>query len=309
MKEDIVNEQVWRSFKAVSEYRNLSQAARYLNLSQSAVSQHIHRLEMDYNSPLFVRTSQGMLLTEAGEIVYRHVSNLLTVLDESRREVHRLDNSAAKLTVGASLTIAEYILPHALTRLDSPVDRQNIMVRMANSHDVLDQVFHRDIEIGLIEAPIANPQMAIRPFLEDRLQVVVPHTHPWADRPAIQLSEFLKAPLILREPGSGTRMVLEHALHQVGVSIHQLNIRFVLGTTQAIKAMISQGMGISVLSPYTISAEERDCFHLLSVRELALLRHFSLVHHHELAHPTARRLIRILFNLDWPQLLGRTDVV
>lgn len=300
-----MNEQVWRTFKAVSEHQSITQAARYLNLSQSAVSQHIHQMEADYQTQLFVRTSQGVRLTETGEIVYRHITNLLGTLEESRQQVQEhLQMSPEELAIGASLTIAEYILPHALARIDAPHDRQRVTVYMANTHDILDRVITREIDLGFIEAPASNPQLVSRPFLEDRLKVVVSRTHPWAERSQISLEDLKTVPLIIREPGSGTRLVLENALDQVGIALNQLDIRFVLGATQAIKAMIAQNMGAGILSPYTILPHERPLFHVLTVNELALPRSLSLIHHHDLVHPTAKRLIRTLFNLNWPELLS-----
>jgi DNA-binding transcriptional LysR family regulator len=290
-----MNEHVWRTFKAVSEYQSLTRAARHLNLSQAAVSQHIHRLESDYGTALFVRTSQGMMLTEVGELIYRDIVAMLKVLDDSRQRVQQHNqSSASSLTVGASFTIAEYMLPEMLAKIDHPQDRQNIVVRMANSHDVLDQVVHGDVDLGLVEAPLTHPDVTVRPFLEDRLIVVAPRRHLWARQEEIGLDELVRAPLIIREPGSGTRMVLEEALHQFGISLNQLNVRFMLGTTQAIKAMVAQGLGVSVLSARTILPTERDVFHVLKIRETALMRTFSLVHPKTLESPLARTLVRII---------------
>jgi DNA-binding transcriptional LysR family regulator len=89
-------------------------------------------------------------------------------------------------------------------------------------------------------------------------------------------------------------MVLEEALHQFGISLNQLNVRFMLGTTQAIKAMVAQGLGVSVLSARTILRAERDVFHVLKIRETALMRTFSLVHPKTLESPLARTLVRII---------------
>jgi DNA-binding transcriptional LysR family regulator len=294
-----MNEQMWQTFKAVSERQSISGAARFLNLSQSAVSQHIHQLESEYQTALFIRTSQGVKLTEVGEVVYRHVVNLLTTLEESRQRVAEyLRVKPSNLAIGASLTVAEYVLPHVLTQIDNARDRQDITVHMANSHEVLDRVVHRDLDIGLIEAPISSPHLVYRPFLEDHLRVVVSRDHDWANRDRVTMDELASAPLLIREPGSGTRMVLEEALGRVGISLNQLNIRFVLATTQAIKAMIEQKMGVSVLSPLTILPYERSRFHMLSVDEVSFARSLALIYPHDLTHPVARKLIRGLFNLD-----------
>lgn len=296
-----MNEHIWRTFKAVSEYHSLTRAARHLNLSQAAVSQHIHRLESDYGAALFVRTSHGMALTDTGEIVYRDVTAVLKVLDDSRHRVKRQqEHGTSKLVIGASFTIAEYILPAALVKIDNPHDKQNIIVRMANSHDVLDQVVHGDVDLGLIEAPLSHPDLSVRPFLEDRLKIVVSAHHPWAARDEISLDDLITAPVIIREPGSGTRMILEDALHQFGISLNGLNVRFVLGTTQAIKAMVAEGLGISVLSARTILPSEHALFRTLTLREANMIRTFFVVHPKTVSSAAARTLIRIIMTGPWP---------
>lgn len=293
-----VNEQVWRTYKAVSEHHSISAAARHLHLSQSAVSQHVRQLEHEYATPLFLRTAQGMVLTDTGDIVYRHVINLLATLEDSRRQVaDQLHKVSSSLFIGASLTIAEYILPRALAALSDHHD--DITVYMANSHQVLDRVVHRDVDIGLVEAPVTSSQVLVRPFLEDHLKVVMGRQHPWASRSHITLNELVSMPMILREPGSGTRMVLEESLRRAGIGVHQLNVRFVLATTQAIKAMLALNLGISVLSPLTILPHEQSQFRVLSVLDFPLPRTLSIIHHHDLTHATAKALIRVLLDMPW----------
>ncbi len=300
-----MNEQVWRTFKAVGEHQSLSQAARSLNLSQSAVSQQIHQLESAYGTPLLIRTSQGVRLNDAGEIVYRYVTQLLHTWETSKRTVaQHLADMPERLTVGASLTIAEFILPRVLARLGQNSRRPQFTLYMANSHDIKDRVLEKDVDLGLIEAPIQHSALAIRPFLADRLNLVVSHDHPLAHQNRISLQQLRKLSLVIREPGSGTRMVMESALGQLGISVNDLNIHFVLGTTQAIKAMIIQQHDASILSPYTILPHERHLFHMLEVEGLQLWRHFTIIHHHEFSHPLAESLIRALMAENWGDLLS-----
>ncbi|NMP21895.1 LysR family transcriptional regulator [Sulfobacillus harzensis] len=300
-----MNEHVWRTFKAVGEHQSLSQAARALNLSQSAVSQQIHQLESAYGTPLLIRTSQGVRLNDAGEIVYRYVTQLLQTWEASKQAVaQHLADAPARLTVGASLTIAEFILPRVLARMSQARPRPQFTLYMANSHDIKDRVMHKDIDLGLIEAPLSNTALAARPFLADRLHLVVSQSHPLANRNRITISELRQLPLVIREPGSGTRMVVESALGQLGISLNDLNIHFVLGTTQAIKAMIIQQQDASILSPYTILPHERHLFHIIDVEGLALLRHFTIIHHHEFVHPLAEALVRALMAENWGEMLS-----
>jgi hypothetical protein len=89
------------------------------------------------------------------------------------------------------------------------------------------------------------------------------------------------------------------------LSLTDLNIHFVLGTTQAIKAMILQHQDASILSPYTILPHEQPLYHVLDVEGLSLFRHLTIIHHNDLAHPTAGALIRTLLSQDWGVLLQR----
>lgn len=288
-----MNEQLWLTFKTVAEMGSLSKAARRLSLSPSAVSQQIQQIESYYGANLFLRSSQGMVLTEAGEVLYRYVYSLLITLNESRDALLRLKKTDPEtLSIGASMTIAEHVLPSILPAFCQPTQNTRISVVMANSQTIFDQVRHGELDIGLVEATLSDPQLVIRPFYEDRPLIVTSSTHPWTGREVVTLEEFLKEAIILREPGSGTRMALESGLRQLGIGVFSLNVRLVLGTTQAIKSMVAAGVGISVLSPLAVDANESSQFHFLSVENLGLRRNFYLVYSADLVMRTAHQFIQ-----------------
>ncbi|AUW95149.1 MAG: LysR family transcriptional regulator [Sulfobacillus thermosulfidooxidans] len=293
-----MNEQVWTTFKMVAEVGSISQAARALNLSQSAVSQQIQMLEQSYATHLFVRTSQGVHLTEMGEVLYRYVTALLRLIHESQDAVQELtDNRPQVLAIGASLTIAEYLLPGILAEYCRDMLNARWSVTMANSRTVFEQVLNHTLDIGLIEAPMVDAQVVVRPFFDDQPVVMVARTHPWAERQEVTLEEFMEEPLILREPGSGTRMALENALGYEGIDLKQLNIRLVLGTTHAIKQMMLKGLGVSVLSPLTIEPRERDLFASVQVAGLSLYRTFSLVYHRDAMTRIGERFVQTVMRV------------
>ncbi len=290
-----MNEQIWTTFKMVAELGTISQAARQLNLSQSAVSQQIQQLEAIYDSTLFLRTHHGVQLTSAGEVLYRFVTTLLKTIDDSRLALEDLKaHQPSSLTIGASLTIAEYVLPRFLSHgLPFPATAK-ISVMMANSRTVFERVRQGEIHVGLIEADLFDPQLIVRPFLDDRPCAVVARSHPWATRQEVALKEFMEQPLILREPGSGTRQTFEEALNQAGIDLQTLKVRLVLATTQAIKAMVISGIGITVLSPFTILPAERDVLHTVRIQGLNLYRNFYVVHRRELNLRLAHHFIQAL---------------
>lgn len=295
-----MNELIWNTFKTVAEIGTISKAARHLNLSQSAVSQQIQQLEIHYQTPLFVRTPQGVTLTESGEVLYRYVNHLLRTMQESRQALMQLkEQQPSSLAIGASLTIAEYMLPRILPMYSKPPWDIRITLSMANSRTVFEQMRHHEIDLGLVEAPLSDPQLNIRPFYEDHPVVVVSANHRWKHRKTVSLDELLQEPFLLREPGSGTRMSIEEGLGHVEASLQNLNIRLVLGTTQAIKSMILNNVGVSILSPLTIQPIERHLFHFVTVAELNLRRNFFIAHHRDLSSRTAHHFIHSLLAKDW----------
>lgn len=293
-----LNEQVWTTFKIVAEIGSISQAARTLNLSQSAVSQQIQMLEQAYATTLFVRTSQGVHLTETGEVLYRYVTSLLRLIHESQGAIKELSDSRPQtLAIGASLTIAEYLLPGILAEYAKNLMNAQWTVSMANSRMIFEQVLSHTIDIGLIEAPLSDPHVVVRPFFDDHPTLVVPRGHRWFGQDEVSLDEFLQEPFILREPGSGTRMALEEGLDHLGIDVKQLNVRLVLGTTHAIKQMMLKGFGVSVLSPLTLNEGEEQLFHCLRVKGLNLYRNFSVVYQRDLMTRTGERFIHAVMTV------------
>lgn len=290
-----MNPQNWETFRAVAEAGSISAAARTLNLSPSAVSQQIQQMEDSYRCRLLVRHTHGVHLTAEGEVLYRYAKKLLRTLAESHEQIARLsDPGASRLRIGASLTIAEYVLPDVLAHLYRPEPRDHVSVMMANSEAVCDFVLNRAVDVGLVEAEVEKSPLVAERFYTDRLAVYVARGHRWAAAQDISLDEFIQEPMILREPGSGTRRALERALGDHERGIEDLSVRLVLGTTQAIKAMVRAGLGATVLSPLTIRADEAAGFHTVAVRDLDLTRHFYAVHLPITLPPGARRLIHLL---------------
>lgn len=294
-----MNPQSWETFRAVAEAGSISAAARTLNLSPSAVSQQIQQLEDGYHCRLLVRHTHGVALTAEGEVLYRYAKKLLRTLAESHEQLAQLsDPGTSRLRIGASLTIAEYVLPDVLVRLYRPEPRDHVSVMMANSDAVCDFVAHHAVDVGLVEAEVDRSPLVSQPFYTDELAVYVAASHPWAavGRP-VALDEFTREPLILREPGSGTRRALEKALSRHELGVEDLSVRLVLATTQAIKAMVRAGLGATVLSPLTIPSDEAAGFCRVAVPALDLTRHFYAVHLPITLPAGARRLIHLLTEL------------
>jgi DNA-binding transcriptional LysR family regulator len=235
-------------FLAVARAGRLSEAARRLNLAVSSVSQQIASLEGDFGARLFVRTNRGVALTPAGTTLVGYAEAIEAEWRQAFREVRRATSGAASVHLAASQTACEVFLPSPLGRFGRDRADVRVTVTMANSAAVLAQVESGQVDFGLVEGRLATRGLRITALWQDELGLVLAADHPWAARAEVTLDDLTTAPLILREDGSGTRRVLEAALHHAGRDVANLRVVMELSSLRAIVAMVASGVGMSVLS-------------------------------------------------------------
>ena len=241
-------------FISVSEEGSVGAAARQWEVSQSAASQRLKALEKDLGVVLLDRRTSGSVLTPAGQVVLEWASPLVQAGARFQGNVTTLaEGLPDRLTVAASLTVAEYLMPGWLTALRERLPGVEVSLIPGNSEAVAALVRARTVELGFIEGPVAPPGVRYRQVTDDELVVVVAPTHRWATkRDAVGASELAASELVLREPGSGTREVLDVALEAHGLLARPA---MQLGSTTAIKTAVGAGFGASVLSRLSVQSE------------------------------------------------------
>ena len=267
-------------FKDVAETKNITLSAKKLHMSQPSISLQIQNLENQYGARFFYRTNKGVTLTKEGEVFYKHVQSVLDILSSAREEIGALAKGQRGLIyLGATLTIGEYILPNILAFLYKTHPDVDFKVKIANTESISHDVLEKKLHIGLIEGPVPqHKDLNVEKFWEDELVVVLPHFHPWASRKSITLSELPHERLVTREDGSGTRKVMEMALKERGLDLEHLNITMELGSTQAIKQVVSAGLGITIISALTVSQEcEQKIFRTLRIQDAPIYRPLSIL--------------------------------
>lgn len=243
-------------FCAVMEYGSLTKAAPALHMTQSTASRHLQAMEEEYGGLLFERSAAGLTLTPLGHALYPYSRDLLSCHVRAKEELLRLRQEGGGLCVGATLSIGEYLLPVLLGDLMSQYPSADIRMRIANTAEVLRQLTHHSIDIGLVEGLVTpSPELIVTEWKVDDLVLVCPPFHPFVVKGEVTLQEALQEKLLCREEGSGTRQVTEQALERAGVLAHA-TFSMELGSTQAIKSAIVAGLGIAILSRLTI---EDDC--------------------------------------------------
>jgi DNA-binding transcriptional LysR family regulator len=182
------------------------------------------------------------------------------------------------LIIGASTTIAEYMLPSLLGDFKKKYPDVNVHLRVSNSDGIVSMVENNDIDLGVVEAPVLNKNLVVENCRNDRLVAIVPPQHELSGQQQVRLKDLLKYAYIAREEGSGTREVIEEYLSSAGLKPSDVHVAMELGSPEAIKGAVEAGMGVSIVSEVTIHKELKLGTLVALELELPLERPFSFVH-------------------------------
>jgi DNA-binding transcriptional LysR family regulator len=232
---------------AVADTGSIGRAAAQQRITQPAASARLRTLERRLELQLLDRSRRGSQLTAAGLVITdwaRGVLDQAQVLAESLAALQA--QQLGELRLAASLTLAEQLLPGWLVSLREVSPATHVGLRVTNSHQVIEAVRHGEADLGFIEGPFVPRDLRSVAVGRDRLVVVTAPGHPWAGRSTpVSGAELAETPLLLREPGSGTRETLERALRPwVGPSVPALE----LGATGPLRSAAAQGAAPAVLS-------------------------------------------------------------
>ncbi len=235
---------------------SFTKAAETLFMTQPAVTFQIKQLEEQYNTRLFERGHGRVGLTPAGQIVYDYAERILALSGELDTRLKELTGRlSGPLLIGASMTIAEFMLPRVLGEFKSRYPEVHARMLVANSETVESRVGEHSIDLGLIEAPSHLSSLVTEPWCEDELQVVVSPEHPLAKLKSVTPRQLLPHPYISREEGSGTRESTDIYLRQAGISQDDLKVEMELGSPEALKGVVSAGTGFAILSVLAVEKE------------------------------------------------------
>ena len=266
-------------FHTVARLLSFTKAADELHMTQPAVTFQVRQLEEQFNTRLFDRTHNRISLTDAGHRVFESAGKIFQLYAEMDNAVRELTGDiSGVLILGASTTIAEYMLPVLLGDFKEKFPDVVIRLKVANTDGIVSQVENNMIDLGVVEAPVSNKNLVVEKCRMDELVLIVPPNHELASRDVISLAEITKYPFICREEGSGTREVMIESMNAAGICNTDLSVSMELGSLEAIKGAVEAGMGVSVLSSATI-AKELKLGSLVAIKlDPPLTRPFSFVH-------------------------------
>ncbi|MDO7905261.1 selenium metabolism-associated LysR family transcriptional regulator [Paenibacillus sp. JX-17] len=243
-------------FYTVAERGSFSAAAQALHMTQPAVTMQIQALEDYFGVKLLHRSTKKMELSEAGRTLLPYAMKSMELVRETDTAMSAFTQMLeGRLMLGASLTIGEYVLPRLLGPFGQEYPHISIVMKVMNTTQIMDDILRHQLNFGLIEAPVHHPDMVVEPVMQDELLLIVPGSHPLADRDEVSLAEALEYPFILREQGSGTRQVMEEEIQRRKAVLPELQTVMELGSTGAVKSAVEAGLGITMLSPSSVKHE------------------------------------------------------
>ena len=275
-----------RVFRAVAEELSFRKAAEVLHLSQPAVSQHVHALEEEVGVQLFDRARGGghgsqISLTEAGRVLVGYANRAAETMMEARRVLAALnDETAGPLRLGASTTVAQYLLPRILGAFLKQHPQVKLSLVSGNTEHVVEAVTEKKVALGIIEGPAMRREVKTEPMVQDEMVLIVSPNHAWASRKGgeIEQKELAKVPLLLRERGSGSRRVVERALKKVGLPLRSLQVAMELDSTEAIISGVEAELGVGFVSRWAVGKILRlGTVKVIAVKGLEIRRDFSFV--------------------------------
>lgn len=230
-------------------------------------------------------------------MLYAHVGPLFQQLAEVKRSVVQAAGVVnGTLTLGASMTIGQYVLPRVIAKFARDYPSVEIRLQINNTEEIANHVVMGDLDVGLVEGPVPASELIQETFLEDELVIIAPSNHVWRNKVTISLADLKEEPLILREKGSGTRQVMEECLLAAGVRLEELRVVTQLAGPETIKGAVESGMGVAAISRWTIQKELRlGTLLFRTIRKLPMKRSFRAVYPRgRTLVPSASALLRTL---------------
>ncbi len=266
-------------FYTVARLLSFTKAAESLHMTQPAVTFQVRQLEEYFNTRLFDRTHNRISLTDAGNIVYGFGEKIFELYGEMESQVREMTGDVGgSLTIGASTTIAEYMLPALVGEFRVKYPDVVIHLNVSNTEGIVSMIENNVIDLGVVEAPVSNKNLVVEPCKTDTLVVIMAPGTEGADNQRVAFSELAKHPFICREEGSGTREVIMDYLSSDDKCPNELNVTMELGSPEAVKGAVEAGMGISIVSKATVSKELQLGTLVAIELDPPLERPFSFVH-------------------------------
>jgi DNA-binding transcriptional LysR family regulator len=242
------------TLRALERMGSLSGAARDLRLSQPAVSLQMKELGNEVGLELFRMRGKRLELTDAGLELVRYAERIIGLVEEAPEAARAKARGHRVVRVAASSTPGISLLPDLIARYRRAKPDVLVTLTVTNTEDVEEKIRRADVDLGVVGGRLASGDLRVEPWWNDELVLVVSPAHRLARRRQVGPSSLAGELLLSREHGSATRTTYEAVFLAAGLPLPQTHV---VGDTEAIKRAVAAGMGIALLSRFSVSEEVR----------------------------------------------------
>ena len=267
-------------FYTVAKRLSFTKAAAALLITQPAVTKHIYELEQQYNNKLVEREGNTIILTHAGEILFGHAESVFSLYRKIDFDMNALVRKMEGiLHLGASTTISQYVIAPLLAGFRKKFDAIKINLISGNTEQIEKALLNKEIEMGIVEGRSKNQEISYTEFIKDEIVLVCGKDHPLAGRSELSPLSLRSNKFVMREQGSGTLEVIDHALKEIGMKIADLPVEIQLGSTESIKSYLKHSDCLAFISIHALSDElQRGALRVIDVSGLNIERNFYFIH-------------------------------
>ena len=281
-----------RIFVSVFKHRSFSKASRELSLTQPTISDHIQTLEREVKCRLFDRLGRTILPTKEAEALNPYANEILEKAEALKEVIGAIQKDLeGRLVIGASNIPGDYLLPCLVASFRKEFPSVSFEITISDSRSIVERIARHDLLMGIVGAQIRNAQINYLPLVEDDLIVVASPSLVSSDQ--MSLEGLLRYPIVLREEGSGTLRETEKILEGKGFSIEAFKVAGIFGSVEAVKQTVIAGLGISILSKMSVTADLRNgALTEIRIKGLRMKRKFFLVTHKKRTLPHIYRVFQ-----------------
>jgi LysR family transcriptional regulator, transcriptional activator of the cysJI operon len=265
-------------FHTVASRSSFTKASEELNISQPAVTKHIKEIENHLNTKLFDRKGTSIQLTQSGKILFDYAEKIRNIYRDLEFEINQINQQhKGKLILGASTTVAQYILPEILAKFNSYYKDIKIELITHNTEIISELLKEGKIDLGIIEGESQSSYFEYKTFKPDEIVLVTKANHPLVNK-TLTLKDLYHLDLIFREQGSGSLEFIQNRLKEKGISIDELNIVMQLGSSESIKNYLLHSESMAFLSISTVLNElKNNQLSIIDIKNFSIERDFHFI--------------------------------
>ena len=268
------------TFIWAAKLNSFTKAAEMLNLTQPAVTQHIKQLEGYYKVKLFKKVGRQIYLTEEGELLFKYAKEIEANSLFIERTLNNKSALNKRYNVGTTLTIGEFVLPDMLGQYKRQHENIDVIVHVHNTDENLKRLTSGELDLSIVEGLFDKNRFKYKKMRDDELVLVASPVSDFARKEEVSLEDVAySGKLILREKGSGTRMVFEDKMSDMGLSLTDLKVYMEVGSIGAIKSLVQANLGYTVVSMEAVRKEVMDgTLVIVPIQGLKIMREFNFIY-------------------------------